>query len=223
MDPGPRAGALARDDRKKTRATSSTTAQNLFRAACLQMASGGGIAGFCNALAQDDTHSGHPREGGDPVTPVCPHRTVGITGSRLALAVARLAGMTSGVCFRDRSHTGHPRARQHAQHCDHPAHAPVIPARASRHTRHPREGGDPVTPVCPHRTVGITGSRLALAVARLAGMTSGVCFRSRYPFPLNAPLIGFQKKPFGVLGQHSKTWSDLKSACLPPTPRPAAE
>ena len=173
--------------------------------------------------ARASRHTRHPREGGDPVTPVCPHRTVGITGSRLALAVARLAGMTSGVCFRDRSHTGHPRARQHAQHCDHPAHAPVIPARASRHTRHPREGGDPVTPVCPHRTVGITGSRLALAVARLAGMTSGVCFRSRYPFPLNAPLIGFQKRPFGVLGQHSKTWSDLKSACLPPTPRPAAE
>jgi hypothetical protein len=36
-------------------------------------------------------------------------------------------------------------------------------------------------------------------------MTAGFCFRSRYPFPLNAPLIGFQKKPFGVLGKHNKT------------------
>jgi hypothetical protein len=54
-------------------------------------------------------------------------------------------------------------------------------------------------------------------------MTSGVCFRSRYPFPLNVPLIGFQKKPSGVLGQHNKTLERLKFACLAPTPRPAAE
>src|SRR4029077_17297018 len=113
--------------------------------------------------ARASTHTRHPPEGGDPYSAT--HRGTAEYGSRLALAVARLAGMTAGFCFRARSHTGHPRARQHAQHCDHPPHAPSMPARASRHTRHPREGGDPVTPVCPRRTVGITGSRLALAVA----------------------------------------------------------
>ena len=37
------------------RATAFMTAQNLFRAARLQMASGGGIAGFCNAFGQGAT------------------------------------------------------------------------------------------------------------------------------------------------------------------------
>ena len=135
----------------------------------------------CHPRACQHTHPSSPRRrGSDTPRPIEGLRSM---DPGLALAVARLAGMTAGFCFRARSHTGHPRARQHAQHCDHPAHAPVMPARASRHTRHPREGGDPVTPVCPRRTVGITGSRLALAVARLAGMTSGFCFRSRYPFP----------------------------------------
>jgi hypothetical protein len=57
-------------------------------------------------------------------------------------------------------------------------------------------------------------------VARLAGMT-----HTHTAVPLSAERSSdrIPKKPFGVLGQHSKTWSDLKSVCLPPTPRPAAK
>jgi len=43
------------------------------------------------------------------------------------------------------------------------------------------------------------------------------------PLPAERSSDRIPKKPFGVLGQHSKTWSDAKSACLPLTPRPAAE
>ena len=88
------------------------------------------------------THTGHPREGGDPVIPVCPYRS-GRGYWIPARARCRSLGRDDGgVCLRLTStHTAVI-----------PRHTPVIPGHTHTHTGHPRKGGDPVIPVCPYRS-----------------------------------------------------------------------